>query len=144
MESWTRGPVDLVAFLFAPGTVRLPPTPVKLDVIEVAPRPRSKTSSLQRVGGRHVVPGANQNAPRGFLATSTLSPKPRRKNSGSYIGRRQAHGAGGEGDFNFVDRGEDFVSSKPIIHHTALTAAPRVRWPLLRVAAVGADPSRMV
>ena len=44
--------------------------------------------------------------------------------------RLYAHGACGEGDINFVDRGKGLKDDRrpPHPHHTAPTVAPRDRW----------------
>ena len=41
--------------------------------------------------------GADKKAPRGFLTTSTLAPRPRCKNIEFYGARRYAHGHWGRG-----------------------------------------------
>ena len=111
MESWIRGPVDLSAFLFAPGTMRMPPDHVKLDVFAVAPRSRRKNVEFFRARRHSAVHGAEQNAPGGFLTSSTLAPRPRCKNVEFYVGPRQRRLPVGRGISTSLIGGRELLPS---------------------------------
>ena len=85
----TLPPINEVDIPLPTSTTPLPPTTVKLDVLHRDVGANAKTLSFTGVGGRRMVLGADKNAPRGLLTTSTLAPKPRRKNVENYRGRRQ-------------------------------------------------------